>query len=227
MREWEKKTNALSACSADAVYLGSIQPSVKLLRAFSKFWQSFERLLHSRSCCCMFHREIQREIHLHSKSIQVRMHNICNIEKNIISKHMFSQLHLWAKAPFVNSHTGGDDGGFLTRLAKWILWPVHFTIRFNFHIYEPFIPFQWTVMELATSTQVIIKSPPLLTSVIHLCSGSLILQPITGTFNNTEKKNLWLQLTLARIRRQPSRESGSPGVTFNLKCQTRVTKDEW
>lgn len=81
-------------------------------------------------------------------------------------------------------------------------------------------------MELATLTQVIIKSPPLVTSVIHLCSGSLILQPIIGTFNNAFSKNLRLQATPAGIRRQPSRESGSPGVAFNLKCQRRVTKDE-
>lgn len=41
-----RKIDALSACSADAVYLRSIQPSVQLLRAFSKFWQSFQRLRH-------------------------------------------------------------------------------------------------------------------------------------------------------------------------------------
>lgn len=113
---------------------------------------------------------------------------VLNIEKTALWKHMLlyftmTVLHLWAKIPILNSHTGGGDGGLLTRVAKWILWPVHFPIRFNFHIYEPLIPFQWTVMELATSTQVIIKSQPLVTSVIHLCSGSLILQPIIGAFN--------------------------------------------
>lgn len=74
------------------------------------------------------------------------------------------------------------------------------SIRFNFHIYETLIPFYWTVMVPATFTQLIIKSLPLVTSVIHLGSGSLILQPIIGTFNNTYV-NLWLQVTLSPSRR--------------------------
>lgn len=41
----------------------------------------------------------------------------------------------------LNSHTAGDEEGLPTRVAKWILWPVRFPIRFNFHIYEPLIPF--------------------------------------------------------------------------------------
>lgn len=88
-------------------------------------------------------------------------------------------------------------------------------IRFNFHI-----PLYSTVMVPATFTQLIIKSVPLVTSVIHLGSGSLILQPIIGSFNNTYC-NLRLQLTLSWIRGQSSREFGSPGITFNLKVSEK------
>lgn len=59
------------------------------------------------------------------------------------------------------------------------------SIRLNFQIYETWIPLYQTVMVPETFTQLIIKSLPLVTSVIHLGTGSLILQPIIGSFNNT------------------------------------------
>ena len=37
----EEKIDALSACGADAVCLGDIQPSVQFLRVLSKFWQFY------------------------------------------------------------------------------------------------------------------------------------------------------------------------------------------